>query len=170
MAKMYFHNWLHFSGLNHTVFITKQQSSTPVNALNMINIAAIFVRKDHKKNCGWNGRHITHIPQFAFTILHEHLNMRRVCARCVLRLLMLEEKLMRVEVCQELQCLVAKHGEAYFNSFITSDERWLHYYKHNAVKYSLANTFIFDVKDGQKLFGWQENYGAILLRLLGMVY
>jgi hypothetical protein len=31
-------------------------------------------------------------------------------------------------VCQELQRLVAEHGEAYLNSIITGDESWLHLY------------------------------------------
>lgn len=44
--------------------------------------------------------HITYSS--ALTIMHDHLNMRCICARWVLKLLMPEQKQTQVEMCWEL--------------------------------------------------------------------
>lgn len=63
--------------------------------------------------------HMLHISHGTmFTIQHDHLNMRQVCVRLVPRLLMPEQKLIRVEVYQNLQCVVMEHVKTYLNSIL----------------------------------------------------
>lgn len=69
----------------------------------------------------------------AFTILHVDLNMSHVCARYVMRLLMPQQKLIRVEICQELKYLVAEHGKAYLNSIIIGGESWFRLYDSKSI-------------------------------------
>lgn len=111
--------------------ITKNTSpgcpSTAVNEIT-INTAAVIVREDRRITLDRLANMLNISHGSAFKIIHNHLHMRRVCARWVPRLLTPEQMMVRVEVCQELQRLVAEHGEAYLNSIITGDETWLHHY------------------------------------------
>ena len=54
--------------------------------------------------------------------------MRRVCARCVPRLLVPEQKTVRVQICTELQQRLSDEGDSFLNKVITCDEIWFHFF------------------------------------------
>ena len=55
--------------------------------------------------------------------------MRRVCARCVPRLLVPEQKMVRVQIGTELQQRLSDEGDSFLNKVITCDETWFHFFE-----------------------------------------
>ena len=62
-------------------------------------------------------------------ILTNVLGMRRVCARWVLRLLVPEQKTVRVHICTELQQRLSDQGDSFLNKVITCDETWFLFFE-----------------------------------------
>ena len=62
-------------------------------------------------------------------ILTNVLGMRRVCARWVPRLLVPEQKTVRVQICTELQQRLSDEGDSLLNKVITCDETWFHFFE-----------------------------------------
>lgn len=63
----------------------------------------------------------------AFTILHDHLGMRKVSARWVPKQLSDDQKANRVTACESHLARFRKDGEKFLNHIITGDETWIHY-------------------------------------------
>src|ERR1700729_3834548 len=61
-----------------------------------------------------------------YRILHNRLNMRKVCARWVSRLLTREQKQTRVNCCQQL--LKKFKSKNFLETMVTVDETWVHHY------------------------------------------
>src|ERR1700729_2562510 len=61
-----------------------------------------------------------------YRILHNRLNMRKVCARWVPRLLTREQKQTRVNCCQQL--LKKFKSKNFLETMVTVDETWVHHY------------------------------------------
>ena len=61
-------------------------------------------------------------------ILHKHLDMRKLSARWVPRLLTLDQKRNRVKCCKESLPLFQKNPKDFKRRFVTVDETWIHYY------------------------------------------
>ena len=55
--------------------------------------------------------------------------MRWVCARWVPRLLVPEQKTVRVQICTELQQRLSDEGDLFLNKVITCDETWFHFFE-----------------------------------------
>ena len=62
-------------------------------------------------------------------ILTNVLGLRRVCARWVPRLLVPEQKTIRVQICTELQQILSDEGDSFLNKVITCDETWFHFFE-----------------------------------------
>ncbi len=60
-------------------------------------------------------------------ILHDHLQMSKVSARWVPRLLTAQQKLDYVNICHEILGKMQQEGEDFCYSLITVDECWLPY-------------------------------------------
>uniref|UniRef100_A0A0K2SWW6 Histonelysine Nmethyltransferase SETMARlike [Hydra vulgaris] n=1 Tax=Lepeophtheirus salmonis TaxID=72036 RepID=A0A0K2SWW6_LEPSM len=63
-------------------------------------------------------------------ILHQHLEMTKLCARWVPRLLTLEQKRNRVKCCEDGLQLFQKNPQDFNRRFVTVDETWIHHYTH----------------------------------------
>lgn len=61
-------------------------------------------------------------------ILHKHLDMTKLSARWVPRLLTADQKRIRVNCSKEGLQLLEKNPEDFWRRFITVDETWIHYY------------------------------------------
>lgn len=61
-------------------------------------------------------------------ILHDHLQMAKLSARWVPKLLGAEQKSDRLSVCRDLLDMVQLEGEKFWQRLITTDESWLPYY------------------------------------------
>ena len=62
------------------------------------------------------------------TILHEHLNMSKVCARWVPRMLTPDMKATRVNTSTALLTRYNADPERFVSRLVTGDETWVHYY------------------------------------------
>ena len=62
-------------------------------------------------------------------VLSDELEMRRVGARWVPRLLTEEQIEVRVQVCQNLLDRYAKEGSNFLNKIVTCDETWVHFFE-----------------------------------------
>uniref|UniRef100_A0A8D2J316 Mos1 transposase HTH domain-containing protein n=1 Tax=Varanus komodoensis TaxID=61221 RepID=A0A8D2J316_VARKO len=63
-----------------------------------------------------------------FTVFHDHLNLSKVCARWVPRMLMVPKKQVRVECCREFLELCGEDPLSTFDRIVTGDETWVHHY------------------------------------------
>ena len=62
-------------------------------------------------------------------ILTNVLGMRRVCALWVPRLLVPDQKTVRVQICTKLQQRLSYEGDSFLNKVITCDETWFHFFE-----------------------------------------
>ena len=63
-----------------------------------------------------------------FTILHEHLAMRKVCPKWVPRELTVDQKQQRIDATEEYLALLNRNKMEFYHRYVTMDETWLHYY------------------------------------------
>lgn len=63
-----------------------------------------------------------------YKIMHDHLNMSKVSARWVPRMLSLFQKQYRVECCKEFLTLCGTDSTDIINRIVTGDETWVHFY------------------------------------------
>lgn len=102
----------------------------PISALTeeTINTGAVIIRTDPRLTIV----QLAHILDISvgsvFTLLHKHLNMSRVCARWIPRLLTPDQKANRVAVCEYWKQCVQEEGEAWWKTIITADETWVYCY------------------------------------------
>ena len=61
-------------------------------------------------------------------IFHKYLDIRRLSARWVPRLLTLDQKRNRVKSCKEGLQLFRKNPQDFKRHFVSVDETWIHYY------------------------------------------
>ena len=105
---------------------------TPAQAVTVSTekrIAAIeeYVMKDRRITVQQVGENFDIGYGTAQDILTNVLGMRRVCARLVPRLLVPEQKTVRVRICTELQQRLSDEGDSLLNKVITCDETWFHF-------------------------------------------
>ncbi|KAF7236078.1 Protein GVQW3 [Varanus komodoensis] len=72
-----------------------------------------------------------------FAIFHDHLNLSKVCARWVPRMLMVPQKQVRVECCREFLELCGEGPLSIFDWIVTGDETWVHHYDPESKKESM---------------------------------
>lgn len=63
-----------------------------------------------------------------FTILHEHLGMRKLCAKWVPRELTVDQKQQRIDASEVCLALLNRNKMEFYRRYVTMDETWLHYY------------------------------------------
>ena len=63
------------------------------------------------------------------TIIHEKLNMRRLCARWIPKMLSECQKAQRVESCQRFVQRFEREGEDFLSRIVTADETWISLYE-----------------------------------------
>jgi len=61
-------------------------------------------------------------------ILHEFLNMKKLCARWVPRTLTIDQKQQRVENSEHCLALFRRNPKEFLHRFVTIDETWIHHY------------------------------------------
>ncbi len=77
--------------------------------------------RDISDQCGIGTRQV-------LEILHDHLELSKISARWVPRLLGPFQKSERMDTCQELLALEQSYGENFWRRIITTDETWIPYY------------------------------------------
>ena len=63
------------------------------------------------------------------TIIHENLNMRRLCARWIPKMLSECQKAQRVESCKRFVQRFEREGEDFLSRIVTADETWISLYE-----------------------------------------
>ncbi|XP_055307456.1 histone-lysine N-methyltransferase SETMAR-like [Sitodiplosis mosellana] len=69
-------------------------------------------------------------------ILHNHLNMNKLCARWVPRSLSIHEKRIRVTTSKRNLALFNRNPNEFLRRIITTDETWIHFYTHESSQQS----------------------------------
>ena len=62
-----------------------------------------------------------------FTILHEHLLMKRLCSKCVLHLFTFDQK-QRVNDSERCLQLFQRNKKEFLRKYVTMDETWIHHF------------------------------------------
>jgi len=63
-----------------------------------------------------------------FTILHEHLDMRKLCSKWVPRLLTPDQKQQRIDASETCLSMLKRNRTDFFRRYVTMDETWIHHY------------------------------------------
>ena len=63
-----------------------------------------------------------------FTILHEHLSMRKLCSKWVPRFLTVDHKQQRVDDSERCFKLFQRNKKDFLMRYVTMDETWIHHY------------------------------------------
>ena len=61
-------------------------------------------------------------------IIHNQLNMRRICARWIPKMLNTDQKILCVECCEQLLKRFEREGEKFMDRIVTVDETWISLY------------------------------------------
>ncbi|XP_025162257.1 histone-lysine N-methyltransferase SETMAR-like [Harpegnathos saltator] len=61
-------------------------------------------------------------------IVHEYLNMRKLCAKWVPRVLTIDPKQQRFDDSEQYLAIFNRNKDEFFRPYITMDETWLHHY------------------------------------------
>jgi histone-lysine N-methyltransferase SETMAR len=61
-------------------------------------------------------------------ILHEHLAMKKLCARWVPRVLTIDQKRIRVTTSERNLAYINRNPKEFLRRFVTMDETWIHHY------------------------------------------
>jgi histone-lysine N-methyltransferase SETMAR len=61
-------------------------------------------------------------------ILHEELDMKKLCARWMLFCLTTDQKRTRMKICEQCLERFNKNKTGFMRRFITMDENWIHHY------------------------------------------
>ena len=77
-------------------------------------------------------------------ILHEELDMKRLCARWVPRLLTADQKRTRMKICEQCLERFNENKTDFVRRFVTMDETWIHHY--TAVK-TVDRSRLFSAKE-----------------------
>ncbi len=61
-------------------------------------------------------------------MLHEDLNMRKICAKMVPKILTADQKQLRMEICNDLLSRIESNGRDWLQNVVTGDESWIFEY------------------------------------------
>ena len=125
------HKWLNRFSDGRKSVKDDPRSGQKVTVSTDKRIAAIeeYVKKDRRITVWQVGENFDIGYGTAQDILTNVLGMRRVCARWVPRLLVPEQKTVRVQICTELQQTLSDEGDSLLNKVITCDETWFHFFE-----------------------------------------
>jgi len=97
----------------------------------------------------------------AFTIMHDKLGFRKVCARWVPRELTEEHKRNRVEICQSLLTRYRDEGDTFLERIVTGDETWVHHFEAESKRQSME--WKHPGSPRTKKFKTQSSAGKVML-------
>lgn len=107
-----------------------ERSGRPNEAVTMENIEKVeeIVRKDRRVKISEVAEILKISYKSVWNILHEHLGMKKLCARWVPRFLTEEQKQRRVDVSEANLAYLNRDPKEFLRRFITMDETWIHHY------------------------------------------
>ena len=105
------------------------RSGRPVSVKSDMNIQLVneLVRKDRRLTIRMMAEELEMSKESVRTILVENLGMKKICARMVPKLLSDEQKLRRMEVCEEILQQLGINPN-FLPNVITGDESWIFQY------------------------------------------
>jgi histone-lysine N-methyltransferase SETMAR len=65
----------------------------------------------------------------AYSVVHDNLLLRKVCARWVLKELMDVHKCMRLDICSHHLTHYREEDDSFLQQIVTGDETWVHHYQ-----------------------------------------
>ena len=86
-----------------------------------------LVLVDHKLKLHKIAEKLKILESSVFTILHEHLSMRKLCSKWVLHLLTVDQK-QRVDDSECYLQLVQYNKKEFLHKYVTMDETWIHHF------------------------------------------
>ncbi|XP_062609971.1 histone-lysine N-methyltransferase SETMAR-like [Saccostrea cucullata] len=112
------------------------RSGCPLNVSTEINVSKVeqYVMKDRRVTIREIANDLSMSYGTVQEILTSKLNMRRVCASWVPRLLLPEQIRVRVNACRSYVSEYEKEQNSFINRIITCDETWVHFYEPEILK------------------------------------
>ena len=138
-TKSCIHKWFHRFSDGRKSVKDDPRSGRKVTVSTDKRIAAIeeYIMKDRRITVWQVGENFGIGYGTAQDILTNVLGMRRVCARWVPRLLVPEQKTVRVQIFIELQQRLSDERDSFLNKVITCDETWFHFFEPESKQQSI---------------------------------
>ncbi|MCG8044068.1 MAG: hypothetical protein JAY66_00005 [Candidatus Thiodiazotropha taylori] len=130
-SKSCIHKWWHRFSDGRTSTKDDARSGRIVKYTTEENCAAIeqYVMEDRRVTVRNVAEDFNLSYGTAQEILTEKLELSRVCARWVPRLLQPDQKRVRKQICRDILNRYAEEGDGFLNKIITCDETWFHFFE-----------------------------------------
>ncbi|XP_035225021.1 protein GVQW3-like [Stegodyphus dumicola] len=106
----------------------KRQPSTSVTET-MINTVAVIIKEDRRITVRQLHALLNICVGSVHSVMAEHLQLKRVCARWIPKLLTSEQMQHRMDVCTEWKKGLEQEADNFLKRIITADEAWLYHYE-----------------------------------------
>lgn len=93
-------------------------------------------------------------------IMHEHLHMRKLCARWVPRFLTIDQKAKRIRLSTQNLDMIRRNKKEFLRRFVTMDETWIHHYTPESNRQSAE--WLFPGESRVKRPKTQQSAGKVL--------
>ena len=99
-----------------------------------------------------------------YNILHERLEIGKVCARWGLRLVSSGQKRDRTDVSAQSLAKFNRNPQDFLRRFVTVDETWIHHYTPELTRWLPCHPHSGDSKSSHQatspVFGWQQEFSS----------
>lgn len=121
-----------------------ERSGRPNSAVTEENIQKVhkIVLSDRKLKLKEIAEAIKISEGSVFTILHEHLGMRKLCSKWVPRLLTPDQKQQRIDDSEACLALFNRDKKDFLRRYVTMDETWIHHFNPESSRQSAEWTSV----------------------------
>lgn len=129
-SKATVYNWVNEFARGRTSCEDEHRSGRPIEVVTQENVQKVYkmVMGDRRLKVREIAEALSLSYGTVFTILHENLEMNKLSARWVPRLLTPMQKQNRIEISEQCLALFRANPNEFLRRFITTDETWIHHY------------------------------------------
>jgi histone-lysine N-methyltransferase SETMAR len=134
------YNWVEYFNNGRTTLQDEPRSGRPTTSLTATNVeqADKIIRENRRTTVTEMAEKLGISSTSAYSIIHDTLNFRKVCARWVPKQLTEEHKATRVERCAVFLQQYREEGDTFLKRIVTGDETWVHYYEPESKQQSMS--------------------------------
>ena len=168
MKRTALHKWYSLYENGYESVMDEQRSGRPTSITSQkVQEIKELLDKDRRITVRQVSQRVDRSVGTVHTIIHKNLNMRRLCARWIPKMLSGCQKAQRVESCQRFVQRFEREGEDFLSRIVTADENWISLYepesKEQSTMVSITKKFQVSRSTKKEMFiMFFDIHGAIL--------